>query len=221
MVACLLLLAGYVFWETLGAILGLEQVWHNLIEARESGSSDFALFLLVLFAICCLPIAVYWTMQYFGMTRLSFWTMTLAALIPQLPAVLSFNQLDWPSFWTGAWSATGLSQFTVAGLFLASLFLLISLHRVGEIRRLKARLSGLRLDVPDQERVIANELLVLGGLIGSALVLTLLLLSLGVGIAQMQALLMLTPWTVLTVGVAAILLLAAVFSVWVRRSDAG
>ena len=34
LLACLLLLAGYVFWETLGLVLGLDGVWRSLIDAR-------------------------------------------------------------------------------------------------------------------------------------------------------------------------------------------
>ncbi len=218
LLACLLLLAGYVFWETLGLVLGLDGVWRSLIDARVPDRFDL-LFILVLFVVCCLPIAIYWVLQFIGMTRTSFWIVTLAALAPQIPAVLSYNQLDWPSFWVDPLFTTGLSPIVVASLLLVSLALLVSLHRIGELRRLKARLAALRLDESDQEGAIVNELLVLGGLTGSALVLTAMLLSLGIAVAQMKDLLILSPWTVLTVGGAAILLLASMLSFWLRQTS--
>ena len=218
LLACLLLLAGYVFWETLGLVLGLDGVWRSLIDARVPDRFDL-LFILVLFVVCCLPIAIYWVLQFIGMTRTSFWIVTLAALAPQIPAVLSYNQLDWPSFWVDPLFTTGLSPIVVASLLLVSLALLVSLHRIGELRRLKARLAALRLDESDQEGAIVNELLVLGGLTGSALVLTAMLLSLGIAVAQMKDLLILSPWTVLTVGGAAILLLASMLSLWLRQTS--
>ena len=218
LLACLLLLAGYVFWETLGLVLGLDGVWRSLIDARVPDRFDL-LFILVLFVVCCLPIAIYWVLQFIGMTRTSFWIVTLAALAPQIPAVLSYNQLDWLSFWVDPLFTTGLSPIVVASLLLVSLALLVSLHRIGELRRLKARLAALRLDESDQEGAIVNELLVLGGLTGSALVLTAMLLSLGIAVAQMKDLLILSPWTVLTVGGAAILLLASMLSLWLRQTS--
>ena len=207
----LLLLAFYALWETSGAILGLDRVRNSLTETSMLATSDAGFFLLEWIGICCLPIVVYWVLQYAGMTRLSFWAVTLAALVPQIPAVLFYNPLDWPSFWIGSWFTTGLSQTIVATMVLASLALLASLHRTGELRRLKARL--------DRKRVIAGELLLLGGLIGLALVLTVLLLGLGVAVARMEGLFVLSPWTVLTVGGAAVLLLAWVLSLWLRRTD--
>ena len=218
LLACLLLLAGYVFWETLGLVLGLDGVWHSLIDARVSDRSDLALFILVLFVVCCLPIAIYWVLQFIGMTRTSFWSVTLAALAPQIPAVLSYNQLDWPSFWVDPLFTTGLSPIVVASLLLVSLALLVSLHRIGELRRLKARLAALRLDGSEQEGAMVNELLVLGGLSSSALILTAALLTLGIAFARMKDLLVFLPWTVLTVGGAAILLLASVLSLWLRQT---
>ena len=218
LLACLLLLAGYVFWETLGLVLGLDGVWRSLIDARVPDRSDLV-FILVLFVVCCLQIAIYWVLQFIGMTRTSFWIVTLAALAPQIPAVLSYNQLDWPSFWVDPLLfTTGLSPIVVASLLLVSLALLVSLHRIAELRRLKARLAALRLDESDEEGAIVSELLVLGGLTGSALVLTAMLLSMGIGVAQMKDLLVLSPWTVLTVGGAAILLLASVLSLWFRQT---
>ena len=80
------------------------------------------------------------------MTTLSFWLLTLAVLLPQGPAVLAHNRLDWASFWRGPSSSPELSQITVGALFLLSLVLLVTLHRIAELRRLRGRLGALRLE---------------------------------------------------------------------------
>ena len=218
LLTCLLLLAGYVFWETLGVVLGLDRVWQDLVGERVSDKSDLVLFLLVLFAIFCLPIAIYWALQFWRMTRASFWIVTLATVVPQIPAVITYNRLDWPTFWTGPLFTTDLSQLVVASLFLASLALLATLHRTGELRRLRARLAALRLDQSEQQRAIISEQLVLVGLIGSALTLTVALMYTGLAVAQLKDLMMLPPWTVFTVGGAASLALAGALALWLRQA---
>ena len=218
LLACLLLLAGYVFWETLGVVLGLDRMWKELVEERVSDKSDLVLFLIVLFAIFCLPIAIYLALQFWGMTRASFWIVTLATMVPQIPAVISYNRLDWPTFWTGPLFTTSLSQLVVASLFLASLALLAALHRTGELRRLRARLAALRLDQSEQQRAIISEQLVLVGLIGTALTLTVALMYTGLAVAQLKDLMMLPPWTVFTVGGAASLVLAGALALWLRQA---
>jgi hypothetical protein len=218
LLACLLLLAGYVFWETLGAVWGLDGVWQDLVEERASDKSGLLLFLLVLFAIFCVPISIYWALQFWGMTRASFWIVTLATMVPQIPAVISYNRLDWPTFWTGPLFTTSLSQLVVASLFLASLALMAALHRTGELRRLRARLASLRLDQSEQQRAIISEQLVLVGLIGTTLTLTVALMCTGLAVAQLKDLLALPPWTVFTVGAAASLVLAAALALWLRQT---
>lgn len=220
LLACLLFVAGFALWETLGTALGMDRVWHSLVEMRQSGNQDFVLFLLVVLAVCGLPMAVYWTLQFFRMTRLSFWIVTLAALAPQMPAALSHNRLDWPSFWSVPWFTTGLSELTVALIFLASLAMLVALHRIGELRRLRSRLASLRLDRREQERVVSSELLVLTALVGGVLALTAGLFAAGAFISRAEVVFDLPPWGVLTIGTAAILLVAAALSLWSLRSEA-
>ena len=174
----------------------------------------------MLFAIFCLPIAIYLALQFWGMTRASFWIVTLATMVPQIPAVISYNRLDWPTFWTGPLFTTSLSQLVVASLFLASLALLAALHRTGELRRLRARLAALRLDQSEQQRAhpVISEQLVLVGLIGTALTLTVALMYTGLAVAQLKDLMMLPPWTVFTVGGAASLVLAGALALWLRQA---
>ena len=172
--------------------------------------------MVVIAGICCLPFILYWLLQWLGMTTLSFWLLTLAVLLPQGPAVLAHNRLDWASFWRGPPSSPELSQITVGALFLLSLVLLVTLHRIAELRRLRGRLGALRLESGEQGKVIASEILVLVGLVGFSLFVTAMLLSAAAALARMNNLLAHSPWTVLTIGAAALLMVTAFLHLWLR-----
>ena len=219
LLVCLLALTGYVFWETLGVELGLDRVWASLKAAQEPDSWQSTLLTLAAIGVCCLPIIGYWVLQWVGMTRVSFWLVTLAALLPQLPAALAYNRLDWPSFWVGPLFSTELSQVMVGLLFLLSLVLLVTLHRTGDLRRLQGRLNARRLGSLERSQVVTGEVVALGGLVGASLAVTALLLSGGVAVAQMSDLLARSPWTVLTIGGVALLLMGGFLSLWLHTRE--
>ena len=216
LLGCLLSFACYVFWESLGATMGLDTLWRDRLEAQEPGTWGIPLLMVVIASVYCLPIIFYWLLQWLGMTTLSFWLVTLAVLLPQGPAVLAHNRLDWASFWRGSSSAPELSQMTVGVLFLLSLVLLVTLHRTAELRRLRGRLRSLRLESGEQSRVIASEVLTLVGLVGFSLFATAVLLSVAAAFSRMNNLLIHSPWTVLTIGAAALLMLTGFLHLWLR-----
>ena len=211
----LLSLAGYVFWQSLGATMGLDTLWRDQLEAQVPGTRGISP-LVVIAGVCCLPIILYWLLQWLGMTTRSFWLVTLTVLLLQGPAVLAHNQLDWASFWRGPSSSPELSQMTVGALFLLSLVLLVTLHRVAELRRLRGRLGAMRLESGEQGNVIASEILALVGLVGLSLFVTAMLLSAAAALARMNNLLAHSPWTVLTIGAAALLMLTGSLHLWLR-----
>lgn len=216
LLGCLLSLAGYVFWRSLGATPGLGTIWSDQLEALGTGALGISPLMVVLAGIFCLPIVFYWLLQWLRMNIFSFWMVTLAALLLQGPAVLAHNQLDWASFWGGSSSSPELSQVTVGALFLLSLVLLVTLQRVTELRRLRGELRTLRLESGEQGKVIASEILALIGLVASSLVLTAMLLSAASALARMDYLLAHSPWTVLTIGAAALVMVTAFLHLWMR-----
>ena len=216
LLGCLLSLAGYVLWESRGATMGLDTLWRDQLEAQGSGTWGVSPLMAVIAGICCLPFILYWLLQWLGMTTRSFWLVTLAVLLPQGPAVLAHNRLDWASFWRGPWSSPELSQITVGALFLLSLVLLVTLHRIAELRRLRGRLRALRLESGEQGKVIAGEILALVGLVGFSLFVTAMLLSAAAALARMNNLLVHSPWTVLTIGAAALLMMTGFLHLWLR-----
>ena len=197
----------------------MDRVWASLKAAQEPDSWQSTLLTLAAIGVCCLPIIGYWVLQWVGMTRVSFWLVTLAALLPQLPAALAYNRLDWPSFWVGPLFSTELSQVMVGLLFLLSLVLLVTLHRTGDLRRLQGRLNARRLGSLERSQVVTGEVVALGGLVGASLAVTALLLSGGVAVAQMSDLLARSPWTVLTIGGVALLLMGGFLSLWLHTRE--
>ena len=221
LLGCLLSLAAYVFWESMGATMGLETLWRDQLQAQGPGTWGIYPHMLVIAGICCLPIVLYWLLQWLGMTTRSFWIVTLAVLLLQGPAVLAHNQLDWASFLRGPSSSPELSQMTVGALFLLSLILLVTLHRIAELRRLERRLRALHLESGEKGKVIAGEILVLLGLVGFSLFVTAVLLSAAAGLARINNLLDRSPWTVLTIGAAALLMMTGFLHLWMRTRQEG
>ena len=208
LLGCLLFLAGYVFWESAGGGSSGATSWLHRLESGRPGTGGSAIFAAAVAGICAVPIILYWFLQWRGMTGGSFWMVTLAVLLLQAPAVLAHNQLNWLSFWRGPSPPPELSLAAAGGLFLLSLALLAALHRAAEIRRLRARLGTLHLESGEQRQVIAGEVVTLAGLVGLSLVITAALLSVGVALAQLDNLMVRSPWTVLTFGAAALFLMA-------------
>ena len=214
-------MAGWVMWQTGGAAVDVDKGWQWLSDIREWEDWGTTVFALIMTAIFVLPIGLYWALQACRKHWASFWLVSVLALAPQMPAALSYNQVDWLSFWKYPMFTTEIPQFLAAFLLLASLLLLIGLQRVGDLRRLGAKLAELRLDGSERASVVRNEGLVLGALTVASLLVTAVLLTAGVGFSQLGRPLGESPWPVLSIGVAVVALLAMVIAQWLRRIGSG
>ena len=212
--------AGWMIWQTGGAAVDVEKGWEWLLEIREWEDWGSTVFSLILAAIFGIPIGLYWVFQARGMHRVSFWLVCLAALAPQMPAALSYNQVDWLSFWKYPMFTTEIPQYLVALLLLVSLLLLTALHRTADLRRLKGKLAELRLESREQGVVVRNEGLVLGAVAGGSLGITGTLLMVGMGVSQFGGTLGQSPWPVVSIGAAVMALLAMVVALWLRQVGA-
>ena len=212
LLASLLSLAGYVFWESPGA----DTLKGDQLQAQELGGLGIPPFVTVVAGICCLLVVLYWLFQWLRMTTLSFWMVTLAVLLPQMPTVFAHNHLDWVSLLGGPTSSTELSQVTVGALFLMSLALLATLLRVSELRRLAGRLRTLRLDSGEQGTFIGSEILTLVGLVGFSLFVTAVLVTVAATLTRFSNLLVQSPWTVLTIGATALIMVTVFLHLWLR-----
>ena len=216
LLGCLFLIAAYMFWQSFPTIPGVAMFLGDGEAFQRSSPFGVSLFVFVIAGFCLLPTVLYWVMQWMGMTGRSFWMATLVSLLPQFPAVVAHNQLDWALFWRAVKASPELSQTTIGALFLVSLALLLALQRVSELRRLRGRLGNLGLEDGEQGQIIAWEVVALAGLVGSALVVTLVLVLVAAGFARMAELLGYSHWTVLTVGAAALFVMAVFLHCWLR-----
>ena len=144
--ACLAILSAYLFWEAAGEPLGLDMPASSPACCQGLFQLGPELIILAVVIVCGVPIAAYWLLQMLGMTRLAYWSVTMLTLAFQAPAVFAHNGIDWlPSRFT-SWLTTGLGAPAVTGLLLCSLALLVTLHRVADLRRLYASLGPLQID---------------------------------------------------------------------------
>ena len=220
LIACLAILSAYLFWESAGEPLGLDTPASSPACCQGLFQRGPEFLILVVVIVCGVPILAYWLLQGLGMTRLAFWSVTMLTLAFEAPAVLAHNGIDWlPSRFT-SWLTTELSAPGVTCLLLSSLVLLVTLHRVADLRRLYASLGSLRIDRDERSSVMVNEVLVLEILVGSSLVVAVALLAGGLALAELDSVLGRSPWTVLTVGAIALCLLGCFLYVWIRRHEA-
>ena len=221
LLAYLFWMAGWVMWQTGGAAVDVDKGWQWLLDIREWEDWGTTVLALIVGAIVVLPIGLYWALQARQKHWASFWLVSILALAPQMPAALSYNRVDWLSFWKYPMFTTEIPQLLAAFLLLVSLLLLIGLQRAGDLRRLGAKLAELRLDGSERALVVRNEGLVLGALTVASLLITGVLLAAGMGLSQVGGPLGESPWPVLSIGVAVVALLAAVVAQWLRRVGSG
>ena len=178
---------------------------------RELGSWEIT---ATIFACC----TIYWTMQMLGRSQPAFWLMALLVFLAQVLAIWTHNALEWSQFFgieTGGESVRSLPQDTT--IFLVSLVGLLTLYRTIGLRRLDGLLISRQVKESDRNRILLNEGLVLIGLMGSGILLAFLMVLIASSIGEHQNLLARSPFSVLTVGGSAALLLGCSLIFWLTR----
>ena len=159
----------------------------------------------------------YWLLQSLGLRRGAFWAVAIVGLGAQLPAVMAHNLVDWPQLLAGkTLFGSGGSTLGTILPFLSSTVLLVVVHRLNEARRLRTLLGERGADEPEANRYIGGLLLVLVVMIVAGLVLTLGTVSLGMAVGFQDQWLGRSPWTVLTIGVGAVAIMAIFLLAWLR-----
>ena len=217
LIGCLAALAVYVLFKTVGEPLGLNAIEVNLRCCQGLIQWKLGFIVVGIVPSCAAAVAAHWLLQNLGMTRLAFWSITLLTLVIQAPAIFVHNSINWLPTTSVPWLTTELGASTVAALLLSSLTLLVALHRVADLRSLYAKLEALRIDSGERRAVTARELAVLGGLVGISLIVAVALLAGGSALAELDTVVGRSPWTVLSIGAAALCLLACCLYLWLRR----
>ena len=209
-------IAAWMMWQTGGAAVDVDKAWTWLSSVREWEDWGSTVFSLTLIAIFALPVVLYWTLQFRGSRRVSFWLVAVLSLGPQLPAVLAYNRVDWLSFWKYPMFTTDIPQPIVGLLLLVSLLALATLQRTSDLRGLSTRHHKLGLDSEDHALLVKSEALVLAAIVGAALGITGILMAMGMMLSGLGGSLETFPWMVVCVGALTLMLLAAIIALWVR-----
>ena len=205
-------LIGFLFLSSLlfGSSLAGDAELFGYFDVPDFGPLE--VWLAIVMSVC-----VYWLLQSLCLRRGAFWAVALLGLAAQLPAVLAHNLVDWPQLLAReTLFSSGRSTLGTILPLLSSIVLLVVVHRLIDARRLRALLSERGADKPEANRYVGGLLLVLAAMIVASLVLTLGTVSLGVAVGVQDQLLERSPWTVLTIGVGAIVLLAISLLAWLR-----
>lgn len=213
LLAGLLLLAGFVVWDS-GPALGLpEDRWLTWLTGLFPG-----LFSLQVLALVALLLVAYWTLQVLGHGQLSFWLMAGLVILPHAVPVWGHNQLAW-------YELLGLQAELVgersllydAALLLAGLAGVVTLHRITGLRALDRRMAMQGVGSVDRGRVLKSEALLLAGLLSAGLSLAVGVVLVAAILGRYDEILAGSTWAVGAVGAGAALLLALTLLLW-RRS---
>ena len=203
LVLLLLLIAAWQFWTWASPTEGLAGPGAETMAAKMPGFGLSALMAGVLFGA-----AGYGLLQVFGKSSLALWAVAVLVLLPQGPGIWAHNKLGWEKF-MGMETPVGDGNplLVAGGLFLISLLGLVVLHRVIAMRRLGRLLERRRVDGVERDGILRSEGLVLGGILGVSVLLSVLLVVGGSGLSRAEWLTSAVPWTMVTIGGGASLLL--------------
>ncbi len=216
LVLLLLLFAAWQFWGWAAAPVAL-----GVSGADSMASKMPSLGLSYLLTAVLVVAGVYGLFQFFGRSSLALWTTAVLVLLPQAPGIWAHNKLGWGKFMgLNTPVGDGHSLLVAGGLFLVGVLGLVVLHRVIAMRRLGRLLVRRRIESEERDGVLLNESLVLGGIVALALALSVLLVVAGAGLSRAEWLTSRVPWTVVTIGGGASLLLIGFIAFYLRGLSA-
>ena len=165
--------------------------------------------------------AAYGLLQVFGKSSLALWAVAVLVLLPQGPGIWAHNKLSWGKF-MGMETPVGDGNplLVAGGLFLVSLLGLFVLHRVIAMRELGRLLDRRRVDGVERDGILRSESFVLGGIAGISILLSVLLVVAGSGLSRAEWLTSAVPWTVVTIGGGASLLLIGFTALYLQGLSA-
>ena len=172
--------------------------------------------------ILMVVVGVYFALRRVGLNRIAFWAFAALILAAHVPDLWTHNRLDWHQYFGRvAYFSEPLPILGVAAFFLLALAGLVALRRVIQLGALARDMDGRGVDEAERDAVIRNEAISIGVAIIVALALASLTVAVaGAMIGRAEALADLLPWTVVTVGGGATLLLTG-FLLFLYRSLSG
>ncbi len=153
--------------------------------------------------------------------HLPFWVLTALLMAVHIPDVWAHNRIDWHGFFGRyLYFSEPLPVLTSAIVFLLTVAGLVALRRIIQLRAQAQEMESRGVDPVERDEVIRNEAISIAAVIVISLVVTSVMVLIGAAVGRADALSGLVPWTVVTVGVVATLLLAG-FLLFLYRGLSG
>ena len=153
--------------------------------------------------------------------HLPFWVLTALLMAVHIPDVWAHNRIDWHGFFGRyLYFSEPLPIMTSAIVFLLTVAGLVALRRIIQLRAQAWEMESRGVDPVERDGVIRNEAISIAAVIVISLVVTSVMVLIGTAVGRVDALSGLVPWTVVTVGVVATLLLAG-FLLFLYRGLSG
>ena len=153
--------------------------------------------------------------------NLPFWVFTALLMAAHIPDVWAHNRIDWHGFFGRyLYFSEPLPVLTSAVVFLLTVAGLVALRRIIQLRAQALEMESRGVDSVERDIVIRNEAISIAAVIVISLVVTSVMVVVGAAVGRADTLSGLVPWTVVTIGVVATLLLAG-FLVFLYRGLSG
>ena len=211
-VLCVLLIAAWQFsgWTSYGAVVD-DSTADSMAARLPSFGSSYLVFAVLLAG------GAYGLFQLFGRSSLALWAVALLTILPQTPGIWAHNKLEWEKF-MGVDTALGGGHplFLAGALFVTSLLGLVVLHRLIALRKLGGLLTSRRVDAGERDSALASEGMAVAVIVALALVLALVLVGAGTVLGRSAWVASNVPWTVVTIGGSASLLLIGFVALFLR-----
>ncbi len=153
--------------------------------------------------------------------HLPFWLFAALLMAAHIPDVWTHNRIDWHGFFGRfLYFSEPLPIPMSAAVFLLTIAGLVALRRIIQLRSQAREMESRGVDSVERDQVIRNEAISIAAVIVISLVVTSVMVLIGAGVGRAGTLSGLVPWTVMTVGVVATLLLAG-FLLFLYRGLSG
>ena len=208
----LLAIAAWQFWEWATLPARLEEPAGESLSSRVPAFDNSYLLIGVLIIA-----GLYGMIQFFGNSILALWVAGILTIVPQFPGIWAHNKLGWERF-MGVETPVGdgHSLFLAGALFVFSMFGLFVLHRLIALRKLGGLLASKGVDAEERDSILTSEGMALTMVAVASLVLALVLVAAGTGLGRTQWITTNVPWTVVTIGGGASVLLIGFIALFLR-----
>ena len=163
----------------------------------------------------------YVVLRIINTRQFPFCVLTALLMAVHIPDLWAHNRIDWHGFFGRyMYFSEPLPVLTSAALFLLTVASLVALRRIIQLRAQARDMESRGVDPVERDEVIRNEAISIAAVIVISLVVTSVMVLIGAAVGRAEAVSGVVPWTVVTVGVVATLLLAG-FLVFLYRGLSG